>query len=299
MSSIAFDPVSAGPDNGVLRHIAFVSRAAWSMLKASPKARQAGRAIASAFKMPSGRLYFLREKTCFVFVDATMHIYRVPATRRMIAQFESEYRIMDLVRPHLRVPIPQAELIGSDPPIARYRAIPGQPLSRMIDTLRSRRQTGWIDDLARAILAVHDTPVPDYAQPTKFVGDRTRLRRLLVGKGATAMAAELETSSQLARAALEGADTTTLCHGGLKGGNVLVDPATGRLAGLIDFGNAGFGARESDIAHTRLPEPEHEALVRCYEVRSGRRLDRDRLAAFVRFEQACHSATRFCGRGDG
>ncbi|MBT9292005.1 aminoglycoside phosphotransferase family protein [Hyphomicrobiaceae bacterium 22] len=250
-------------------------------------------------RMPFGGLCFLREKTCFVFVDATMHIYRVPATRRMIAEFESEYRIIDLVRPNLRVPIPQAELFGSDPPIARYRAIPGQPLSRMIDRLRSRRQTGWIDDLAQAILALHDTPVPDYARPAAFVGDRIRLRRLLAGKGATDMAAELEASSQIARAALEGADTAALCHGDLKGGNVLIDPATGRLAGLIDFGNAGFGARESDIAHTRLPEPEHDALVQRYEALSGRRLDRDRLAAFVRFERACHAATRFCGRGDG
>ena len=63
------------------------------------------------------------------------------------------------------------------------------------------------------------------------------------------------------------------------GWNMAFDPQTRRLNGLYDFGDSGFGPLQQEFIYSNMISPDLTArIVGRYEVLTGRRLDRGRIA---------------------
>lgn len=70
-------------------------------------------------------------------------------------------------------------------------------------------------------------------------------------------------------------DHTCLVHGDLNSSNILLDE-NNHIAGVIDFGFAGFGNKYFDIARIlsrKYPETFREEIIKSYEVFSNTKLD--------------------------
>ncbi len=63
------------------------------------------------------------------------------------------------------------------------------------------------------------------------------------------------------------------------GWNMAFDPATGRLNGLYDFGDSGFGQLHQEFIYSNMISPDLTArIVGRYQTLAGRALDRERIA---------------------
>lgn len=74
-----------------------------------------------------------------------------------------------------------------------------------------------------------------------------------------------------------------LCHGDLKGGNILVDATTRTLVGVIDFTGWTVAPPESELARIGLSDPLRGRLADHYTAVSGLALNREALDAASQF----------------
>ena len=90
-------------------------------------------------------------------------------------------------------------------------------------------------------------------------------------------------------------DDLALLHNDLIPHNCLVDPRTGALTGVVDFGDACIGDRHQDFQYLEgLFGPELvEAAIRRYEAFTGRALSRWRIALYHALATLSHVAFAF------
>jgi len=90
-------------------------------------------------------------------------------------------------------------------------------------------------------------------------------------------------------------DELALLHNDLIPHNCLVDPRTGALTGVVDFGDACIGDRHQDFQYLEgLFGPELvEAAIRRYEAITGRALSRWRIALYHALAMLSHVAFAF------
>jgi aminoglycoside phosphotransferase (APT) family kinase protein len=113
--------------------------------------------------------------------------------------------------------------------------------------------------------------------------------------------ADAESERFLARTLAEyevlcvGPDDSALLHNDLIPHNCLVDPRTGALTGIVDFGDACIGDRHQDFQYLEgLFGPELvEAAIRRYEAIAGRALSRRRIALYHALAMLSHVAFAF------
>lgn len=232
---------------------------------------------------------FLRLKTCFVFRDRAGYIYRMPANARTASGFRGEYEMLDRVRPHLPFPTPSAVLLGDDPPVARYLAIPGEALPRVLDDWRRRGEIAWRDQLGEWLAALHGVEPPPGSPTIPLLARSRTMPDRLRGRteAATRIADEIESAAAEASSRLAGrSGPGVLCHGDLKGGNVRADTRRARITGVIDFSAWGLAPAEWDLVRLRLPPEEIAALMPIYERAARRTVDRHLFDALLRLDDA-------------
>lgn len=211
-----------------------------------------------------------------VFRDADGWIYRVPAKAHVREGFPIERELMS----HLAARLPGATpvwQVAGDPPMTRYRAIPGQQFCRSM--LRDGATCDRVlAELAAFLSRLHQMPpLPG-------------LRASIEGKSMQRWAERLrhceqfELADRLDRSvgqfvAAMADRPRVLCHGDFHGGNILIDVDAGKISGVIDFTDAMIAPPELDLARIGLPDPWLADLVDRYEACGGTRVDRDALAA--------------------
>ncbi|UOM36122.1 phosphotransferase family protein [Acuticoccus sp. I52.16.1] len=81
-------------------------------------------------------------------------------------------------------------------------------------------------------------------------------------------------AATMGRVAVSHPDALVFGHFDTHGWNMAYDAEAGRLTGLFDFGDAGLGARHTDLSYPSFVSPELTArVVRRYEARGGRPVD--------------------------
>jgi aminoglycoside phosphotransferase (APT) family kinase protein len=182
------------------------------------------------------------------------HVVRVPRDAETAAQVEKEIRWMPDIAARLPVPSPVPLAVGR--PSARLPwvwSILRWHAGTLADAVDASARTAFAEQLADAVAALH-SPAPADAPADTFRG------RPLAGFDAEAEhwfgttpleAAEADALRAIWRAGVASpawSGPPLWLHNDLHPANLLVDPATGMLTAVIDFGDLGVGDPAGDLA---------------------------------------------------
>ena len=201
-------------------------------------------------------------------------VCRFPRSDWAKTQLRHEARVLDLVRPHTEVSIPQYEHLQDD--FASYPFIPGKPLTRrLLLTLSSAERERVLGQLGEFVRRLHAVPPTESANISPSNTNRTRewwlgfykeVQEVLYPHLTRHQRDEIDAHFEpVVTDELELSYTPTLINGDLGPYHVLFDKGNRELAGVIDFGTAGLGDPAVDIAV--LLHNYGETLVR--EMRRG------------------------------
>ena len=210
---------------------------------------------------PSRLRFRTGRESDLAFDEAGGRVYRFPRHPRAAADLPRQAALLGAL-PALGVPIPR--VVASDltaPPGRAYvatRLLPGRPLAyaavEALDRDGRRRLAG---DLARLLASLRRSgkaaglagllaPARDWRW---WAGVEERASRallhLLPPESRTRAQAELAAA---VAAAQEAPAEPALTHGRLGGENVLIDPGSGRLTGILDWSEAAPGDPALDLA---------------------------------------------------
>lgn len=167
-----------------------------------------------------------------------------------------EIDVLDRLRPQASIAVPAYDLIDLNGGLAAYPLIPGVPLT-------PARFAALDDDVGRTVLtdavsllkSLHALdpfairPTDDWPRmwSSRRFADRIEDERLpLLASRSPASAAPI--GAFLDRYKADRAPRDVVLHGDLVGDHMLIDRATGRLAGVIDFGDVALGDPAHDLS---------------------------------------------------
>jgi aminoglycoside phosphotransferase (APT) family kinase protein len=207
-------------------------------------------------------------------------VLKCPLHARAAASLEREARLLALLRPAVRLRVPDLTYRPGSPPSSRHDLIPGvQLLAPVYNRLGEAARDRLAHDLAQFHLDCHSVPaaalieagageVDDWPDPTPAMADAAppALRPL---------AREILDGWQALPPDPEG---TVWGHFDAHGWNMAFDPASETLNGIYDFGDSGFGPLHRDLCYSALVSSDlTERLGRAYTALSGRLIDLQRL----------------------
>jgi aminoglycoside phosphotransferase (APT) family kinase protein len=191
-------------------------------------------------------------------------VFRFPRRTIAVPLIEIEARVLPSLAPRLPCPIPAPVWFGRPDasfrwPFLGYRHLPGHVVSDV--DLDDDARAALAEPVARFLRALHDVPVAEaieWGTPPDAFGrlDGDRLERLarpalddLVACGAIRDARPWLEVLEAGLAALPLESPLTVVHGDFYARHILVDDAdTGRMTGVIDFGDLHLGHPAVDVS---------------------------------------------------
>ncbi len=184
-------------------------------------------------------------------------VCRFPRTAESRARLAEEARLLEVVRRHVRWPVP-AFITGEELDFVAYPLLPGRPLYRH-DLLRlpDAAQERFAADLAGFLNQLHALPPVEWADlspppmnsiavwPERLAALRTEVYPHL---WADQHAYIEDLFAPVLDGRLDMTYTPALVHNDLAAYHLLADTANGALTGVLDFGEAGWGDPAADYA---------------------------------------------------
>jgi aminoglycoside 2''-phosphotransferase len=224
-------------------------------------------------------------------------IFRFPKYEESIESFITEIRLLQYMQDHISLQIPQPiyTSLKSEAPkkvFMGYRMIPGEQLHReKLDEIAEESTLQMLaDQLACFLKELHGLPtkcleidLPLHDGPDKwaelYAEIQAHLFRFIRSDAQAQVSDHFE-------AYLNNPDLhrypTCLRHGDFGPSNILYDPETQRISGIIDFSAAGIGDPAVDIA-----------AVSCYSEHFVRRFSSAHPEVESMFERACFYKSTF------
>jgi aminoglycoside phosphotransferase (APT) family kinase protein len=211
------------------------------------------------------------------------YIFKFPREPDAAWSLEKEARLLDVLRPHLSIPIPALELFPGPPVFSRHRKIPG---SHLLEADYAKLPEGarhvLAEQLATFYLQLHRldpqplvaagaTPVPGWPEAGELILD---LETLLDGPLFHAAADALHAWEALPP------DPRGSVYGFFDGHgwNMAFDHERKVLNGIFDFADSGFGDLHREFIYTDLIDRDlTRRVVGYYESLAGFPLDRNRI----------------------
>jgi aminoglycoside 2''-phosphotransferase len=197
--------------------------------------------------------------TIIVASDDGNWIFRFAKTDASRAGYRTELALLDALKPHLELPIPQPVI--REPDVMAYRMLEGVPLTHwLLASLDSALQQRLADQLGAFLRTLHSMPreaVPLH-RPAKtgnnfdFGPFYARVQERLYPSF------DPHQREWVDRLFADGAglydnlppdEASCLIYNDFKVAHVLYDPKTQRLSGIIDFGQACFDPPDIDICN--------------------------------------------------
>lgn len=193
-----------------------------------------------------------------VIVDRTW-VYRFGKHDWSMPLMRHEAKVLDLVRAHVDVPVPQLELLGDDG--CRYPFLAGTPLTRraLLSWPEADRST-VLGAVVRFVAQMHAIPAEEAIAagigPSDTNRDASWWRTFHADLTTTLvpllMRHQRDYVDDLFAPVLAGTlafdHRPTLVYGDVASYHLLVDPKARRLAAVLDFGTAGIGDPAVDVA---------------------------------------------------
>ena len=208
-------------------------------------------------------------------------IFRFPLYDGGVASLEREIAILRAIQPFLALATPDPAFVSlDDRSVGKvclgYPMIPGTPLWQ--ETLNSIPDTLAVRSLGRQVggflRQLHAVPV-DAVLPDEATGfDPLARWKYLFGRMRERLYSHMRPDAQEATSThfesfferfADLAISPVLIHGDFGPGNILADPETWTITGVIDFGSAGVGDPAIDFAAVpRKPSAFFDGLVGTY-----------------------------------
>ncbi len=204
----------------------------------------------------AGSMRFLGGGSCRVFLVNGDEVFRFPHDPEADAALRRERTLYDWLAPRLPAAVPRYTWFGAGcpafpHPVAGYHSLPGVPLESTPGTATP----AFARSLGRFLTALHGLQPPDALPLQTDVGGPDRMRDVYGRLCRLAFPALTPAERDWTEAVFESfLDDPSLCsctpvlvHGDLNGSNILCDPSTGMLTGVIDFEDAGLGDPAGDF----------------------------------------------------
>ena len=191
-----------------------------------------------------------------VFIVNNETVFRFAKNEDGLKVLQTEIQILDLIRPHVRLNIPNPFYVGQD--VIAYQLLAGETMSRhILVSLSDSDQQAVADQLADFLRVLHTIPmaesVPPTSAPVKYETWLTIRQEVEEKIYPLLMAHQIDWATQLFERMLSDRSNfdyqPCLIHGDLGPYHLLFDAGTNRLTGLIDFGVAGLGDPATDVGN--------------------------------------------------
>lgn len=210
--------------------------------------------------------------------DNSRSILKFPRDEQAAARLRTEAALLAEIAPHLSLQIPQMQVFDGPPMMSLHRKIEGETLDPPIYAAASPAQRDRLAaDLARFYAEMH--ALRPRAGPVIGFVSEAEIRRIvlpLLPQNERRHAGAILT----AFAALP-PDPLPQVFGFFDGHgwNMAFDAGAGRLNGLFDFADAGYGGVHHDLMHTNLISPDlTPRLCAAYSTITGRAVDLRRIS---------------------
>ncbi len=196
-------------------------------------------------------------------------VFRFPRTPAGIGQLRTELTVLQMARGHLplAVPVPTYFSANTDTPgevFAGHHMAPGESLGKHAEAIKAlpvARLDAIAYGLADFMQAMHSVLIPPDARLPDHAAGRRQSVPLLRDQAREKLAAYLPDNRQ-SRVFAEFERfindprsfdfLRALKHGDLGPGNILIDPGSLILSGVIDFGSAGLDDPAADVGFVTL-----------------------------------------------
>lgn len=235
----------------------------------------------------------------FVYRTSGGEIVRFPHNDWVREGFLRERRLLDLLDGRLGVAIPRIGHFNDAPVFMTYAAIEGTVASRdVVRTFDSARSTRFGASLGEFLARLHGEPVARYGFLPRDYGPDL-LHQLRENAAAIGRRDPRGQVGAVLRRALDdwearrtGDEPEVLLHQDLHGQNLICDPGTGDLVGVLDFTLAWFGDPVWDFPELyRCGAAILESALEVYQKRCGRTIDIAAVRTLSRL-QLCRSLDR-------
>ncbi len=232
----------------------------------------------------------------YVYRTDTGEIVRFPRKPWVAERFRAERWLLARLAPRISVRIPDLTYFGEAPIFMCYPEIPGSPAARsLLDTFDKVRRDAFARSLGRFLVELHAQPAAEHGDLPTDYGERiiarlTAERHSIAARDGTGIVGRvLEGSLDTWRRLMVDEAPPVLLHQDLHGQNLICDPATGELVGVVDFTLAWIGDPHFDFPEIlQCGDDILERVLEIYEPASGRPIDRRRVAVLWAL-QLCHS----------
>jgi aminoglycoside phosphotransferase (APT) family kinase protein len=210
-------------------------------------------------------------------------IFKFPRHAEAEARLRSEAGLLAAVRPAVSMPLPNQELHLGPPLFSRHEKLKGDHLlAAQYETLRPKARERLAADMALFFAELHAIddrsmaeagagPIGSWLPPDEILRQAWPLLPHELRGYAERTIVRLQ-----AMAADPGGKTYGYFDG--HGWNMAFDHTAGRLNGLYDFGDSGFGDLHQEFMHPNwISQDLTERIVTEYETLTGRAIDRERV----------------------
>jgi aminoglycoside 2''-phosphotransferase len=194
-------------------------------------------------------------------------IFRFPKTRDGVRNLLTEIAVLEIVRGRLSLPVPApiftsggARSVGTV--FAGHAVIAGEPLGHHTHEIGLTAQVQIADQLGGFLCELHRVPIPATVTnlPIHDVGRResvSLLREQVHTQLAPHMSSEMQdrVTAEFDRFLADPVSfdyAPGLKHGDLGVGNILINPSSHSISGIIDFGSAGIDDPATDLGFVAL-----------------------------------------------
>lgn len=217
----------------------------------------------------------------YVYVTSDSSIIRFPHNDWVRDGFQREHKLLSLLDGQLGVSIPRIDLFNETPVFMAYKAIEGMVASRdVVSTLNSERRARFGATLGAFMARLHGEPTEKFDFLPQRYGEellrqlRENLERIGSRDPEGRVGGLLQETLDTWEDVRNGNDVKVLLHQDLHGQNLICDPETGDLIGVLDFTLAWIGDPLWDFPEVyRCGADILEHTIEVYSEESGRRIN--------------------------
>lgn len=210
-------------------------------------------------------------------------VFKFPQGWEAERALRREASILAAVRPHITMAVPALRLHDGTPLFSEHRIIPGDHLETVqYETLAEPVRQALGETLARFYAELHALDRAAMAAAGAKPVERWLDADTIAEKALPLLPQGLHAFAEETIAAWRALPSDP--HGEIygffdgHGWNMAFDHAAGRLNGIYDFADSGFGPLHQDFIYSNFISPDLTArIVAGYELLTGRSLDRTRI----------------------
>ena len=249
--------------------------------------------ITSVFPHLTGAVFRLTAKSwdsMAVDVDDTL-IFKFPRHLGAERALVKEAAVLAIIRPSLSMAVPDMRIHDGPPIFSSHAKLEGEHLiAEDYDALGEGNRQRLADDLARFYAELHELDADRLRSAGAGTIQPWQSPEAVRTKALPLLAPDIQNFAQAVVADFEALppDPYGNVYGFFDGHgwNMAFDYAQGRLNGIYDFADSGFGPLHQEFIYSNFISPDLTArIVSAYEGLTGRKLDRRRIAILTGFHR--------------